>query len=378
MSTLHVTVDQLVAPVPGGVGRWTAELTRALVDTAPAGHRVVGIAPRLTPQERTAIHQAIPGLAGLDAGVLDRRFRSLAWQYGVVGSAARGVVHANSPFAPLHPHAFLHDGQQIAVTIYDSVPWTHPETLTRRGVSWHRAMGRRAERYADAIVVPTHAVADELAGILAIGDRIRVIGGAVSSTLQLPQDPDAHDSALGLPARYILAVGTLEPRKGLDALLAAMPLLPDDVDLVVIGPEGWGSVSLADEAAKLGLSDTRVRRLGRVSDEDLAVALSRAAVFVQPSRAEGFGLPILEAFTFGTPVVHSDAPALSEVAGGAGVEVALAPADSYPARLAKAIRGVLDDRKLASRLSLEGRDRASAFSWRDSAEKVWELHAPFL
>ena len=286
-------------------------------------------------------------------------------------------MHATSLLAPLSRHdRRMVPSSQIAVTIHDAVPWTHPETLTPRGASWHRAMAKRAERYADAVVVPTHAVADELSELLDLGDRVRVIGGAVASTLRLPDDPDEAAARLGLPDRYLLAVGTLEPRKGLESLVRALALgLPEDVPLLLIGQGGWGDVDLGGVVADTGLSPDRVRALGAVSDSDLAVALDRAAVFVFPSRAEGFGLPVLEALSFGTPVVHSDVPAVTEVASGAGLEISLDDVEGFPQRLADGIRSVLDDPALAERLSVSGRDRAKAFSWRDSAEKVWQLHA---
>ena len=107
----------------------------------------------------------------------------------------------------------------------------------------------------------------------------------------------------------------------------------------------------------------------------VAVALERAAVFVFPSLAEGFGLPVIEAFNFGTPVVHSDDPAVLEVSAGAGVAVAREPAESYAERLADAVGTVLIDPALAERMGFAGRDRARTFSWADSADKVWQLHA---
>jgi glycosyltransferase involved in cell wall biosynthesis len=235
-------------------------------------------------------------------------------------------------------------------------------------------MAKRAVRYADAVVVPTHAVAGQLDEILDLGSRIRVIGGAVSSSWRAPLDGDRRAAALDLPDRFVLAVGTLEPRKGLAPLLQAMSRVPD-VPLVVIGAEGWGGLDVATLAREAGLAEHRVRVLGRLDDDDLAVAYSRAAVFAFPSLAEGFGLPVLEAFTFGAPVVHSDDPAVTEVAGEAGVSVTLAETEGYPERLAEAIRSVLDDDAFADRLRVLGADRAQSFSWRDSAEKVWQLHA---
>ena len=113
-------------------------------------------------------------------------------------------------------------------------------------------------------------------------------------------------------------------------------------------------------------------------DENAAIvnALQRnAEVVVQKSLAEGFGLPVIEAFSFGTPVVHSDAPAVVEVAAGAGLQVEREDADGYPGRLAAAIASVVGDGGLAERLRFQGLDRAGAFSWQDSAQKVWQLHA---
>jgi glycosyltransferase involved in cell wall biosynthesis len=377
MSTLRVILDQMVAPVPGGIGRYTEELARQLIATAPRGSRVAGFVPASPEGDYALISERLPGLTTLHKSALDRRQLALAWQHGFTPIPGEGLIHATSLLAPLSRHdRNISPSTQIAVTIHDAVPWTHPETLTPRGVSWHRAMAKRAERYADAIVVPTHAVADELAEFLTLGDRVRVIGGAVASSLRLPDDADHVAARLELPDRYLLAVGTLEPRKGLEPMIRALALgLPDDVPLLVIGAGGWGGVDLDAAAAEAGLPPGRVRTLGSVTDSELAVALDRATAFVFPSLAEGFGLPVIEAFSFGTPVVHSDAPAILEVSAGAGLEVARADAEGYPARLAEAILRILDDAELADRLAVVGRDRAKAFSWRDSAEKVWQLHA---
>jgi glycosyltransferase involved in cell wall biosynthesis len=262
------------------------------------------------------------------------------------------------------------------VTIHDTVPWTHPETLTAQGVRWHKAMTKRAYRFADAVVVPTHAVAAQLAELYDFRDRLRVIGGAVSPDLSVPENADEIADQLDLPERYVLSVGTLEPRKGLDPLIKAMahPDAPD-IPLLVVGPEGWGDVRVAEVAARSNLSPQQVRVLGHVPDATLAVLLQRASVFVFPSLAEGFGLPVIEALSLGTPVIHSDAPAVVEVAAGAGVTVPRDDPAGYPERLAQAITQVVTDIELSTRLGVTGLDRARNFSWRDSAEKVWQLHA---
>ena len=372
MTRLHVVLDQMVAPVPGGIGRYTVELTRALIRRAPEGADVDGLVSAVSASTRAAVADQLPGISGVTALPLERRLLARAWQAGLVTGVPRGSVHAPSLLAPLGRAG----ARRTAVTVHDAVPWTHPETLTPRGVAWHRAMAERAARFADAIVVPTHAVAEELREYVDFGDRVRVIGGAVAEAIAVPPDADARAAALGLPPEYVVAVGTLEPRKGLGALIRALssPRAPS-VPLVVVGPAGWGDVDVEQAARDAGLEPGRVITTGKVSDADLAVALSRADAFVMPSLAEGFGLPVLEAMSLGTPVIHSDVPALDEVAGGAGFMIADGTPDDRPERIAEALADVLGDDDLRWSLAARGLERSRAYSWSDSADRVWSLHA---
>jgi glycosyltransferase involved in cell wall biosynthesis len=193
----------------------------------------------------------------------------------------------------------------------------------------------------------------------------------------VPSDADVRARDLRLPSEYVLAVGSLKPRKALASLIAAMGL-PDaaGLPLVIVGPQEWHGQHVSTVAMEAGLPEGRVTVLGPLDDGDLAVVFDRASVFVYPSLAEGFGLPLLVAFQFGTPVIHSEDPALIEVSGGAGIAVERqSTGTTYPERLATSIRSVVSDSELTTRLSTYGQDRARAFSWRDSAEQVWQLHA---
>jgi len=374
MTTLRVIVDRIVGPTPGGIGRYTEELTRQLIATAPLGCDVAGIVSASPETDYETITTLLPGLVELHKTALDRGQLSLAWQHGFTRLPGKGMLHAPSLLAPLGKHDRLNDvGDQVVVTVHDTIPWSHPGVLSSRRAAWYRAMAKRAHKYADAVVVPTHAVAAQLADIHDFGDRIRVIGGAVSSKLQVPVDPEVRARRMELPDRYVLAVGSLEPRKGIPALMRAMAdrALAGAPLLIAGAPE----LDVHAAALEAGLPEGRVQALGFLADADLAVALDRAAVFAFPSLAEGFGLPVIEAFHFGTPVVHSDDPAVVEVAAGAGVTVERGDAEGYPKRLAEAIRSVLDDPALEQRLRFTGLDRSKNFSWRDSAEKVWQLHA---
>ncbi|TFD53371.1 glycosyltransferase family 1 protein [Cryobacterium sp. Hh11] len=378
MITLRVLVDQMVAPVPGGVGRYTEELTRALIATAPAECDVEGIVSSSTPEQYEQIEAALPGLGNLHKTTLARRELAAAWALGVTKSSGTGLIHAPGLLAPLRRHNRAEDGTQIAVTLHDVLAWTHPSSLTPATVAWTKGMLKRARKHADAIVVPSHAVARQLTESMDLGDRVRVIGGAVGRGLVLPAIPLVEErlQALGLPSQYILTSGSLDPRKAVTALITALGLPgAPDLPLIVLGPDTWGELDLASVADEAGLAPGRVRALSGLSDSDLAVVIARASVFVYPSLEEGFALPIIEAFHLGTPVVHSDAPALVEAAGDAGVAVERSDPKEYPARLVDAINRVLGDSVLRSRMTVFGGDRSRAFSWRDSAERVWQLHA---
>ncbi|SDD21100.1 glycosyltransferase family 4 protein [Actinokineospora iranica] len=354
MPELVVLTEQLLAPVPGGTGRYTRELTAALAAAAPEGWTVAGV----TAWHRDPGAARIPGVAGPRPLPLPRRALTLAWEHGLPPWPGGDIVHAPTPLAP----AAARRGRALVVTVHDTVPFTHPETLTPRGAAWHQAMIRRATLRADAVVVPTAAVAADLATHAPGPAPVHVIGHGVS---RLPEEPVDLD----LPQKYVLAVGTVEPRKGLDVLVEALAHGPD-LPLVVVGPPGWGGVDLRALAAAHGLPPDRVRVLGRVTDAELAEVLRRATVFAAPSRAEGFGLPMLEAMAAGVPVVHSDAPALVEVAGGAGVSTPRGD----PAELARALRAVSSSPEHAAALSAGGKARAATFTWEKAAAAVWSLH----
>lgn len=376
MITLSVIVDRMLSDTPSGTGRYTEELTRALIAATPEGCQVEAVIASRGPDASHELRQRLPGLGRVHVSPLTPGQLELAWRFGRGAGSKTSMLHAPTVLAPLRKHDRASDGRQVAVTIHDLTPWRHPESLPAGRAGLLKSLAKRAERHADAVVVPTHAVAEGLAEHLDLGDRVRVIGGAVSSTLAVPRDADDAAHALGLPRDYLLTVAGPEPRKGLPQLLRALTLPGAlELPLVVVGPQAWGETTINALVADAGVPPSRVIALGNVTDKDLALTLSRATTFVFPSLDEGFGLPIVEAFHFGIPVIHSDAPALVEVAGGAGVAVEREPLADYPERLADALGRVHGDTHLRERLAVQSRDRARAFSWRDSAERVWQLHA---
>ncbi|MDQ2750926.1 MAG: glycosyltransferase family 4 protein [Actinomycetota bacterium] len=363
-----VVTEQLLAPVPGGIGRYTRELSAALARCAGRADAV----STWTAWHRDPTAAAVPGVAGPRRLPLPRRALAAVWEHGV-GPAPRGadLVHAPSLLVPP-----ARRGCARVVTVHDAVPWTHPETLTPRGARWHRAMAERVVRGDATIAVVTEVVALELREVLPglAADRIRVLGAGVSEEFRAGPSPGQVAevrSRLVLPERFILTLATLEPRKGLDVLIAALARLGAGAPpLLVAGQPGWGSVDLDATARAAGLPSGAVRGLGRIEDRELSVVLRAAELLVAPSLAEGFGLPVAEAMAVGTCVLCSDAPALVEVAGDAAVIVARGDA----AALAEAIEATLADGALRDRLSAVGLLRSKRYTWDSVAQRAWDLY----
>ncbi|MGI9821639.1 glycosyltransferase [Agromyces sp. Marseille-Q5079] len=376
-TTLRMVVDQVIAPVPGPLGVYTQALTTALIANAPAGCEVEGIVSSSSVAEIEQVEAMFPGMARLYKTSLARRELTAAWQLGLTTSPGGGMIHAPGLFAPLRRHDRTVSGDQVVVTLHDLAPWRHPEALTPSYVAWAKAILKRARRHADAIVVPTHALAERLAEIADFGDRVRVIGTAPRPGLVRPAALEASLRAtrLGLPSEYLVTGGTLEPRAGVVDLLEALgrPGVPA-VPLVVLGPATWGEVHLANVAAEAGVDPRLVRAIECDDPADLAVVLSGAIAAVAPGHDDGAATGLIEAFSLGVPVIHSTTPTHLEVAAESGLAVTIG-SGGYADRLAAAVTSVVEQPALAERLSITSSDRARAFSWRDSAERVWQLHA---
>ena len=376
MVTLRVVVDGILERSPRGVARYSEELTRALIQYAPADCQVEAILPAHAEGAEEELRNLLPGLAAVHSTTLARRELRAAWQLGLATKSLGGMIHSPTLLAPLGRHN-RHEtpGEQTVVTIHDASAWLFPRDAGANG-AWLRAMAKRARKHADAVVVPTHAVANDLSEHVDFGDRIRVVSGAMSSHLALPADIAAVVDRLALPDDFVAVVGTLEPRRNIESLFKAVasPRFPD-LPLVFVGPSQWNERTVEAAIFESGAPAGTIIPLEPLADSDLAVVISRARALVLPSQHEGFGLPAIEAMHFGTPLIHSDAPALIEVVAEAGAMVEGRMEPDYDERLAEMIGLVVGDEKRLELMSVAGRDRSHVFSWRDSAEKVWQLHA---
>jgi glycosyltransferase involved in cell wall biosynthesis len=260
------------------------------------------------------------------------------------------------------------DGAARLVTVHDLTAWRFPELVDHHSQHYPRHLKRAVAEGADVHAVSMF-VADEIEAELGIDrSRIHVVRNGYEPVAS--GDGGRGRSLIGAP--YVLAIGTVEPRKDYVSLVRAMadiwPILPD-VKLVIAGAEGWGAAELDRAIDQLGVG-SNIRRLGYVSDPVKADLLMGAELLAYPSIYEGFGLPILEAMSAGVPVVSTSAGAIPEVAGRAAVLVA--PRD--PSALAGALLSVLEDDDLRVQLSDAGRRQVVGYSWDEAAEQLVKVY----
>lgn len=260
------------------------------------------------------------------------------------------------------------DGGARLVTVHDLTAWRFPELVDHHSQFYPKHLRRAVAEGADIHAVSSF-VADEIEAELGLErDRIHVIRNGYEPIAA--GDARRGRSLIGAP--YVLAIGTIEPRKDYVTLVRAMaaiwPIFPD-LKLVIAGADGWGTQQLDEVIDELGVAD-RIGRLGYVSDPVKADLLVGAELLAYPSVYEGFGLPLLEAMGAGVPVVSTSAGAIPEIAGRAAVLVE--PRD--PSALAGALLSVLEDDDLRVQLATAGRRQVIGYSWDHAAEEMIETY----
>jgi len=257
---------------------------------------------------------------------------------------------------------------RLTATIHDLTAWTMPEL--------HPAANRRAEssfaslaRAADRLIAVSQCTKDDAVRVLRLSeDKITVIhSGIADAFFDPPREAiESVRARYKLSRSFVLFVGTIEPRKNVDLLIAAFNALPQTIgaehEMVVAGPMGWAA---PETRARL----QSVRYLGYVAEEDLAPLTAAATVFVYPSLYEGFGFPVAQAMAAAVPVITSNVSSLPEI-GGEGVLLVDPRSEN---ELRDALARLLTTPDLRAAVARRGRARAEQFRWPACAARSWEF-----
>jgi glycosyltransferase involved in cell wall biosynthesis len=348
---------------PAGIGRYTRELVRALAQKA---HFDIVLwhgrtsSPRPRPSSPRIHYRQMP---------FSERWLTRLWYRLRIPFPIDPLI---GPVDVVHGTDFLVPPARCArvATVHDVSFLLVPELGHPRLVSFLRAVVPRMLRTADALITVSESVQQDLLRLYRVApDRVYAIphGVAFPFVPHPPQHARPVIASLGIREPYVIAVGTVEPRKGYPVLLQAVERAAEnipDLQLVIVGATGWLAEPIEralEEAQQRG----RVLRLRHISDQTLAALYIAAAAFVTASFYEGFNFPLLEALACGAPAIATDIPVHREVAGNAALFVRSGDVDS----LAEAMISLLTDTTLARRLQQAGPQQASRFSWHKSAEQ---------
>jgi glycosyltransferase involved in cell wall biosynthesis len=269
---------------------------------------------------------------------------------------------------------------RTVVTVYDLSFMRFPEVYNRPNRVYLNTFAPPSLRRADRVITISEDARRDVIELCGVPpERVTTILLAADDRFQpAPADEIAAFRALhGLPERFVLYLGTLQPRKNIETLVRAYAQLrnegSDNHALVIAGGRGWQFDSIFNLIRELGI-EAFVHLPGFVPDDEQPLWYSSATVFAFPSRYEGFGLPLLEAMACGAPVVSSSASSLPEVVGDAGMLVDPSDVEGW----CSALHQLLEDEPRRAALAAAGRGRAQAFSWRRMAAETVQVYREVL
>lgn len=258
------------------------------------------------------------------------------------------------------------------LTVHDLFPVEHPEWFSRAFSGWYRWLMPRLVRRVDRIVANSQYTRQRVLDRYGLAEDKVVLCHFAQNERFVPaptEEMARWRTYEGLPERYVLSIGSIEPRKNLATLAAAWKRTSareQGVKLVVAGGAARKAVFNAASSGADTLEDPTIHRLGFFSDEHLPLLYQGADAFALPSLAEGFGLPILEAMACGTPVICSNTTAMPEISGGAARLVPPLEIEAWT----EAIDSVLSDSEARQHMRSDGFKQAARFSWARTAKIV--------
>lgn len=387
MSAMRIAIDYTSAIRQGaGIGRYTRQLVQALLEldvhneyvllAATGGVRdadslLRSVANRINPLQgalRSVRYLSLP-VSDRTLNILWHRLRLPLWADMLCG--APDIFH--SPDFALPP---VRKARTI-LTVHDLSFLRVPECSDPQLRSYLLRVVPDSARRADVVLADSASTRADVIELLGVDPaRVQVIYAGVERGFQRVQDAriwDAVRDRYHLPRRFVLGLGTLQPRKNFERLIEAYARMRAETDreikLVIAGGAGWMYEGIFRRVEELGLQDA-VCFPGYIADEDLPALYTLADLFVFPSLYEGFGLPPLEAMACQTPVVAADVSSLPEVVGDAALLVN--PLDV--SALAEAMQRVLSDADLRVELVRRGLAQVQRFTWPQAAAKLLAIY----
>lgn len=364
--------------IPTGIGRYIRELYTEIRRCHPEIHIQFFDGSRLLDAMPTS-----PGDKGIWSSLV-----SFAWQIPpIIPYLARVLIHEKRAmlftklsrgFDIYHEPGFFpfkaHDSVRTIFTIHDLSLLALPEYHPRERVLFFQRYFEHSLKHTDLIITPSIFTKNEIQHYYPdTGIGIYPVHLGYNRSLFFRQSDSIvarMKNKLDLPDKYVLFVGTSDPRKNIGLIVRMMESLPSSISFVCVGWSGWENKT--DYSSSM-LNNRRIKYTGYVSDKMLATLYSGARVFVYPSFYEGFGLPVLEAMACGCPVVCSNRASLPEVAGSTGAAVICSPYDYKSFDMA--VFSIFKSNALYDRMSSQGVVQAEKFSWQSTAARTIELFA---
>jgi alpha-1,3-rhamnosyl/mannosyltransferase len=274
-------------------------------------------------------------------------------------------------------------GIPVVATLFDAIPLSHPEWCNPNLRWLKNEFWKRTVAWADQVITISEFSKAEIVQHFGISeDRIKItyLGVDEKYSVAVPEHlKSATLQKFKLERPFFLCVGTLQPRKNIERLLVAFDNLPESVkahfDLVIVGRNGWGVQELVTQLNNLSQSpNSHVKWLGGVSEADKLALLQCATSLVFPSLSEGFGLPLVEGFASGTPVIASNTTSLGEVAGNAAFGVNPLQTEA----LTHAMQTMAENSDLRAELAQKGRARSEDFTWAKCASQTQSIYQSML
>lgn len=381
---LLINTESLRPPITG-IGTYTLNLLQALASqdaleeiTCFSGSRFLTLQQTL--QAVMAPPPAQP--AGAKAGRVQNLLRNSLLAYRLREVLRNSLLRLHGGRLQGHiyhePNFILkqHRGPCVA-TIHDLSFIRYPQHHPAKRVAWLSEQLPGTLARADVLLTDSDHVRNELIEHYRVSPgKVRTVHLGAASHYQ-PRTAEQTGTVLqryGLQhGRYLLFVGTLEPRKGVDTLLQAWARLPADMQreypLVLAGASGWKNLALQQQIEQLA-THNGLRHLNFVPAADLPQLYAGASLFVYPSLYEGFGLPVLEAMQSGVPVICTADTSMSEITADSAVLIRAGDAEGLAARMGE----LLHDAQLRNQLASEGLQRAALFSWQRCAEQTLAVY----